>query len=369
MAFNLAKGRVSPIGVDFGADAIKLLQVVPTDPPQLVAAGVAEVPEHARRDPAARQQFYEESLKHLLRTQPFKGRRAVCSIPAYQTLVHHFQVPRNEASDVTEHVGLQLRQRLNVDASRMILRVHRVGAVARDPGKEEVICLAAGRDAVMRHIENAHRAKLDVVGMQCEPMAVMHAFAHLFKGPEAEARTTCIVDIGAATTKALIANGGRLVFCKNIHAGGESLNRALAQALHLSPHEARQLRRNAPGATATPTAARDAGSVALAEAPEREAEACRETLECITDELQMCLRYYATMFPDRVVERLVFVGGEARHRATCQAIARALRLPAQLGDPLGRLARTGRGDAVPDFAQPQPGWAVALGLCLSETEA
>jgi Tfp pilus assembly PilM family ATPase len=139
----------------------------------------------------------------------------------------------------------------------------------------------------------------------------------------------------------------------------------MAQALHLSPQEARQLRRSSAGAAA----GRSSGAVAVAEAPDREAEACRETLECITDELQMCLRYYATMFPDRAVDRLVFIGGEARHRDTCQVIARALRLPAQLGDPLGRLARSGRSEAGPDFTQPQPGWAVALGLCLSETDA
>jgi hypothetical protein len=51
----------------------------------------------------------------------------------------------------------------------------------------------------------------------------------------------------------------------------------------------------------------------------------------------------------------------------CEQIARALGISAQLGDPLARLARSSRGHAPEglDMRQPQPGWAVPMGLCLS----
>ncbi|MEL7087798.1 MAG: hypothetical protein AAGL98_05050, partial [Planctomycetota bacterium] len=67
MAFGKPKSRVSPIGIDFGADSIKLLQVVPGDPPELVALGSATVPEEARSDLTARQAFLEDALPSLLR--------------------------------------------------------------------------------------------------------------------------------------------------------------------------------------------------------------------------------------------------------------------------------------------------------------
>lgn len=370
MAF---KGRITPIGIDFGADTLKALQVIPSDPPQLVAAGYAEVPEHARKDPSARQAFYTDSLKLLLKNQPFKGKRVICSIPSYQTLVHHFQVPRTEQGGVDDHVGILLRQRLNVDPTRMVLRVHNVGQLPRDTTKEEVICLAAGKDAVMRHIECAHRAKVDVIGMQCEPMAVLASFAHLYQGAQNAERTTCFIDIGAATTKVLIANGDKLVFAKTIHAGGDHLTRQRAAAEQLSFTEAKQLRKREAGGGSQPQAE---GGVAVAEAPSgdavsgsgADAEVYRETLECIVDELQMCIRYYKTLFPDRGIDKLVFVGGESRHREVCATIAKSVGIGAQLGDPLARLAKAGRskGSHAVDFSQPQPGWSVPLGLCLSE---
>ena len=91
-----------------------------------------------------------------------------------------------------------------------------------------------------------------------------------------------------------------------------------------------------------------------------------EVFDCLLDELTLCVRYHQTLFPDRAVEKLVFLGGESRHVGLCQKIAQSLRIGAQLGDPLARLVR-GNGDPGPgvDLRQPQPGWAVPVGLCLT----
>lgn len=80
----------------------------------------------------------------------------------------------------------------------------------------------------------------------------------------------------------------------------------------------------------------------------------------------MCLRYHASLFPGRRVERAIFVGGEARHIALCQHVARVLRLPARVADPLAHVARAGKEPCRNiDFSVAQPGWAVpyGLGLC------
>ena len=50
MAFGFTKTKFSPIAIDFGSDSLKLLQIIPTDPPQLVAAASSTIPEHARTD-------------------------------------------------------------------------------------------------------------------------------------------------------------------------------------------------------------------------------------------------------------------------------------------------------------------------------
>ena len=83
----------------------------------------------------------------------------------------------------------------------------------------------------------------------------------------------------------------------------------------------------------------------------------------------MCLRYHQGLFPERSVNRCIFVGGEARQVWLCQQVMKGLDLPAQLGDPLMRTTRD-KNVTTPgvSFDEPQPGWAVAYGLCSAPTD-
>ena len=94
-----------------------------------------------------------------------------------------------------------------------------------------------------------------------------------------------------------------------------------------------------------------------------------DQINSLTDEVSLCMHYHGTLFPGRRVDRVIFVGGEARSRLLCHLIAKKLRLSAQVADPLAPLARTGQEYCQDvDLKQPQPGWATALGLCLSPAD-
>jgi Tfp pilus assembly PilM family ATPase len=91
----------------------------------------------------------------------------------------------------------------------------------------------------------------------------------------------------------------------------------------------------------------------------------------IVEELALCRRYYEAAFPNQPLDRLIFVGGEARQRGICQTIARELGIAAQIGDPMARMARTmavGIESGI-DRRQPQPAWAVAIGLSMGPVGA
>ena len=396
MGIGWSKTRYSPIGIDFGADSLKLLQVIATDPPQLVGAAAAVLPEETHKDPAARRAYFSSALKDLLSSKPFKGKRAICSIPAYQTLIQHLQISRADGEDFNTQVELHLRERLNVNPSRMVIRNFQVGEVARDGAvKQEVICMAVSRDAALRHIEIAHRAKLDVVGMHCEPVAILRGFDHLFSQPQDVGRTICFIDIGAATTKVMIVSAGQIAFAKTIHTAGNHFTRQWAQDHEIGFTEARQARIGQTPEESAPPRHAAVASQASASAPasgqvnqearaeetspvpvstgdatfaEQEVAAGPAVLDCLIDELKLCVRYFRSTFPDHKIEKLVFLGGESRQIATCQAIARSLRIAAQLGDPLARLVKITQANPTigVDLDQPQPGWAVPLGLCLCE---
>jgi len=410
LGIGWSKSRVSPIGIDFGADTLKLLQIVPGDPPQFVAAASASLPSESSSDPDARLAFYAGELRKLIKSQPFKGNRVMLSIPAAQMLVQNLQIPKGDDAEAETQVGLQLRDRLNVNPSRMVVRSIPVAQVVRDGApRTEVVCMAAGKEAVMRYLELARRAHLEVVGMHSEPMAIIKAFSWLFRREADAAQTTCFVDLGALTTKVVVTHGGELMFAKVIHAGGAHLNRKVAEKYEIDVAEARKRRAEAIAVEAEPRVvqAQPEPVAAPAEVVEPEGtgfaildaqlatDASRrqpeqlvqmpapdttagedasldplptEIVDCLIDELQLCVRYHQSLFPDRQIDKLVFLGGESRHVQLCQRIARSLRVGAQAGDPLARLHRGGKAGRASDIEidQPQPAWAVPMGLCTSE---
>lgn len=436
MAFGMLSSGAQPIAIDFGVSALKALQIAPGDSPSIVAAAMMEVPEELRDEPLMRLEHQAQALPKLLRSAGFKGRRAVCSIPASHTLVQHMQVQRVEGVSLERLVGGQLQVQLACDPSQLVVRPIVVGDVNRGGvSKTEVICVAVSRTVVLRMVQALRSCKLDAVGVHSEHSAIVRAFDHITRRADDHNLTTVYIDIGSGSTKVAIAHGRDMVFAKTIQIAGRALDSVIARQLKIDMASARAHRlaltelapirapstapetdeedapsgglaaltagmrmaeggatmsaggdslsdSDAGGLDETDTAIEDrrtgrdpvgaaplplnAGSAPMAPAPQADLS---ETLESLTDEIAMCLRYHGALFPGRKVDRAIFIGGEAKHIPLCQHIARALRLPARIADPLAHIVKpesvARRGV---DLSTSQPGWAVASGLGLSPAD-
>jgi Tfp pilus assembly PilM family ATPase len=253
-----------------------------------------------------------------------------------------------------------------------------------------------------------------VIGMNVEPKAILDCFTHVYRRKSDAESTTCFLDMGCTASRAFIARGPRILFARSIPIGGDHLNKATSAALKISFDEAKLMRmklcaaqtpatdeveratgeassssdeadiensfalldRVAQSAPQTPPVApvvtvRTGANTALADQAAQVDLACREPVSQLVRELDLCRRYYESTFPSHPVDRLVFLGGEARHRSLCQQIAREMGLAAQLGDPLARMSRVSEIgiESGIDRRQPQPSWAVALGLSLGPVAA
>lgn len=378
---RLVNHLASPIGVDFGTSSLKVLQINGGEAPSLIAAACMETPEDLLFDPAKRFAFQVEALQRVIRNGGFKGKRAVCAIPAGETVCKPLQVQPGDAAAIAAQVSGAIASQMGADPSTLVYRHVASNAPARAGGKAEVICLAARRDLVERLMDAIKAARLEPVGMQCEHLATVRAFGSVGGAVAERAAPTLCLDLGCGSTKVMITHGKDLVFARTIELGGRHLDEAVSKQIKRELSEGRKRRLamdelstgGAPPAPASvPGEAGAATAVAERAAPGAFTPAgpdVSEPLEMLTDEVALCLRYHASLFPDRRVERAIFVGGEARHAGLCRAIARTLRLPAQVGDPLARVARTGNEPSLGiDTKSPQPGWAMLVGLCLSPTD-
>lgn len=376
-----------PIAVDFGVGSLKVLQIVPGEPPSLVAAVCVETPLEFRTDHVKRLEFQLEAFPRLVRGVAFKGRRAVCAIPASQTFCKHMQVPASQAGSVAATVSGMIAAQLNCDPSALVYRYVEVGPVGPGEQKIEVIGMAASRELVGRLLGALRDAKLEPVGMHSEYAATLRAFDYLNRRADDHGVSTAYLDIGAGTTKIIIAHGKEMVFARLVEMGGLHFDKAIAKQLKCDEAQARKERmemKEIGPASAAAAAGAAAGMALINAAMKKEGAHVEEAMpttftppkpdltehaEILADEIRMSIRYHASIFPGRGVSRLIFLGGESRCRVFCQHVAKLVKLPAQLADPMARLARTGQEPAVGlDLREPQPGWAVPLGLCMCPTD-
>jgi type IV pilus assembly protein PilM len=413
---NFLAPKANPIGIDFGTDSLRLAQVqVIGNEHRLFAAASADVPSHVKASPATRLAFFVETARDLLSQGNFKGRQAILAMPAASMCIQHLRMAKMDEEETKKALQWETAGKLPMDPSQALIRHLVAGEVYSDSNPQnEVIVMAAAREAVNQFLAAAAKARLDVIGMNVEPRALVDCFSHVYRRKQDSEQTSCYIDIGSVATRAIIARGTQIYFARSIPVGGDHLNRAVAAALSIQPEEARMLRiklchlqpnfdeqrqkremEQAPAASEPASvensfallgAASAGGSAPLTPSSEATAtmappapapsalndqaahvdQACAAPLAKLIDELQLCRRYYEATFANKPVDRLIFVGGEARQRTLCQQIAQQMGLAAQVGDPLvrmGRVSDVGIESGI-DRRQPQPGWAVAIGLSL-----
>lgn len=380
----------NPIGVDFGSDGLRMAQVEPVGGTaasgpadfRLVAAARADVPTHVRNDPPARLAFFAETVRELWAQGNFRGRRAVLALPASAMTIQHLRLPRMDDDALKKALPWEARGKLPYDPSHALLRHIVAGEIHQDgEQKNEVILLAAQRDYVNGLLTAAAKAKLDVAGMNVEPKAVVDCFGHVYRRKADSDVTSLFVDIGCGASRAFVVRSQQVLFARIVPVGGDHFTRAVASALKVGFEDAKALRiklcaaqaappplpaANASGGAEPPPAAPEPAAAPLSPEAARVAEACREPVGRLVEELSLCRRYHEATFPNLPVDRLIFVGGEARHRGLCQEIARGLELAAQIGDPMvrmGRVSEIGPESGI-DRRSPQPDWAVAIGLSM-----
>jgi Tfp pilus assembly PilM family ATPase len=400
-----------PVAVDFGVSALKLLQVTGGEGTgadqglKLVCAAMVPTPDDIAGDHAKRVAFQAAELLKLSKSLDLKMKRAVCGIPAVQTFCKHMQFPKGDTTPTAALVKATVPTQVGCHPEALLYR-HVEVATGGTNGKNEVICLAASRELVGKLMGALAAAKMEPVGIHPEFPALLRAFGQMNGDGEAEG-ATLYLDLGAGATKVIIAHGTSLVFAKTINVGGRHMDQILARRLKCTVGESRAKRLRAKSLTVSAGPGRPAaldpsgesragdssmallnaamakhvgaegdapapGAAVAERAPQAAAEESvdlREQLETLTDEVSMCLRYHDALFPGKRVARAVLVGGEARHRGLCQAVARAVRVPAQVADPMARVARTGGEPCVGvELTGPQPGWTLALGLSVSPTD-
>ena len=377
---NWLDRQCNPIGIDFGSDCLRAAQVeLRGGDATLIAAASVDVPAAARDDETERLVFLKDVVSDLLRTESFRGRRAVLALPAASAFIQHFLLPNSSEAVLHDAVHAAARGGIPAGADELLIRNQAVQVIT--PEQCEVIAIGATRRSIVQMLTAAQDVGIDVVAMNTEPGALSDFHSHVYRRHSDRDTTTAIIDLGYSGTRVMVMRHRKIVFAHGGLSGGRHLTQAVADAMHVDVHSARLLRLKHSRATSTAVSDREQHVVFVApssNAPmvtHREQALVELALQPVTHSLCHALEHAKTKFEQSSngspIQRILFVGGEARDRRLCEQLARHLGVTACVGDPLLRMGRDSSVcvNSGIDRRQPQPAWAVAIGLSLGPTNA
>mgnify|MGYP000592661297 CR=1 FL=1 len=302
-------------------------------------------------DPDERERQLVDALRRTRETHSFRGRTAVVCLSGDQLFVQNIRVPQATGDELRRIVSTEAANRAGFGGEEAEVRFVEAGDVRQGEGfRREVILLAARKAAVHKLTQLTEEAGLETAAVDVEPGALLRGYLAQFRRDEDQQRRTMIVNVGAGSTKVVIAQGASALFVKYIDIGGRQMDESVAKHFRVSLAEAASLRRNSGDRRADQRDPEVARTLL---------EAVRPILARLGNELAMCLRYFSVTFRGQPVEQIVLGGGEAGEQLTDWLQPR-LDIPCRLSQPLRAFERC------PAHGPRAGQWDVAVGLALRE---
>ena len=224
-----------------------------------------------------------------------------------------------------------------------------------------VLLVVAPRDQVAPYAEVARRAGIKLAGVDLEALGLLRAFVDPkpFAVRAGDDTATVVVAIGHESSTLLVAGGGICEFTRVFDWGGSALEEAIAASLDVHPAEAatilRHLSLSGPGRQLE----------TLDEAARAKAlDAVRLRLTPFARELVSSLQFYQTQNESLGIGGIVITGGTSHLEGLGEALHQMIGVNVSVGDPLGRVIRTGELD--PAIEAVIGSMAVPIGLAIED---
>ena len=356
--------QIGPIAIDVGTTAVRLLQLAHGGREPIVhAAAFEEIPRDAWAG-AMRADAVKTAIADGLRHASFRGRDTATCLSSGDFLLKSIRLPPMPAEEMASAVEFEAMDRFNIAAGTAQFRHIPAGEVRHgNELKQEIIVFAGLSEAIAARIALLQSLRLNPIIIDAAPCAMTQCFVRFLRRADDIHVVNVFLEVGYKSTAVVITHGADITFLKVVDVGGEHFNTAVAAALNVAPHEAARLRmrimRQQSGRRGDDNApVSDEICLAIG-------DALRASIERLSREVQLCLRYFAVTFRGQRPSSITFVGGEAHEPQLAKVIGESTDIPCTIGNPLRGLANVGAAGG-PDRRTLAPAWATAVGLALHD---
>lgn len=359
--------KTGPIAIDVGTTAVRLLQFAHGGRDLVVqAAAFEEIPRDAWAG-AMRADAVKAAISDGLKRGPFRGRNVVTCLSSGDFMLKSIRLPPMPAEEMASAVEFEAMDRFNLAAGAAQFRFIPAGEVRHgNELKQEIIVFAGLSEAIAARIALLQSLKLNPLIIDAAPCAMTQSFVRFLRRADDMHVVNVFLDVGYKSTAVVITHGVNITFLKVVDVGGEQFNQAAAGALNVTPQEAARMRvrvmRQEGGRRAE-----DKSDVAP-EICQAIGDGLRTSIERLSREVQLCLRYFAVTFRGQQPAAITFVGGEAHEPQLAKIISESTDIPCTIGNPLRGLVNAGMAGG-PDRRTLAPSWSAAVGLALHDAPA
>jgi len=326
--FRFSKNHVYPIGVDIGDDSLKLVQLGENNGngTRLIAGRSESLPEGVKAGSSEWQRWAIETIRQLTSNGEFQGKEVTAAMPAREVFIDHIKMPKANDNNLDDAVFSKIKQKLPFEPIQENTMMKYIPME-----QDNFLVIAAERKIIDRHLAIYEKAGLAIKSIGVWPIALTNCYTKFFGRRKSELETIAIlVCIEANYTNVVICRHKNLLFARSFPIGLSQLGN-------------------------------------------------KEAVNKLVLELTDCRRYFASMYQNGQIERLIFLSGQTIDKEMCVTIAKQLEIPAQVGDCLAaveltdpcRLEEDPEQDSKESSGTPierrncQVNWAIAFGLSLS----
>ena len=349
----MAKGR---IGLDVGSTAVRAAEIVAGDPPVLMRAAQVPVAEGSVENGEVRDVTrVAEAIGDLWERGGFKGKQVSMGVANQRVVVREVSVPALPAKELRQALPFQIQDLIPIPVDDAVLDFDILEEFEQEGAAMlRLLVVAAQRDMLNLLVQSAQQAKLDPVGVDLVPFALIRAVGREdgLGLDQTEVGGEAIVDIGADVTNICVHERGVARFVRILPSAGRDVTQAVAGQLGIPDQEAEALKRGE-------------ASGGSADAPEGEA-IVRGRVSTLVDEIRSSLDFYRAQTPGAEVSSVLVTGGGSKMPGLLELLRERIGPSVEPGRAFGKVqVRLGMDEEA--RADAEPLLAVAVGLALPQT--
>src|SRR5262245_28503811 len=240
---TVAKTR---IGIDVGSTAVRVAEVAAGDVPVVVrAAQVPLAPGVVEAGEVRQPEAVAEAMREVWSKSGVQTKQVHLGVGNQRVIVREVTLPWLPQEQLRDALAFQGQEFIPMATDEAVLDFDQLGELDQGGRRmQRILLVAAHKDMINALVEAALAAKLDPVGIDLTPFAVIRAVGSGDEGLDLGGfGDEAIIDIGAQLTSICVHERGVTRFVRMLPSGGRDITLALASGLGIAEDVAERLKR------------------------------------------------------------------------------------------------------------------------------